>query len=392
MRPSPNPEPAPPRSLAFMVVASLCYIGACAERPDKHAQMQPVYSDASFDDLLGWAGDDHGGALSAMILSCPHLERHGLPSFGTPSVWREICSDARENIQSKAGNAKQFFERNFRPLAISGPAGSEGLITGYFEPELRGSRTRDTRFNVPLHVRPPDLVSINLARFSNDLKGRRISGRIIGGSLVPYYDRVRIENGVLEGKKLELVWVDSLVDAFFLHIQGSGRIKLRNGQMIRLGYAGTNGRPYTAIGRELIRRGVLSRKETSMQTIRKWLKQNPAGGIKLMQTNESYVFFRELRGPGPVGALGVALTPERSLAIDRRLLPLGLPIWLETTLPGGTPFRRLMVAQDTGGAIQGVVRADVFWGSGTRARNVAGEMKSRGKYWLLVPHEREPKS
>ena len=186
--------------------------------------------------------------------------------------------------------------------------------------------------------------------------------------------------------------MDSAADAFFLHIQGSGRIRLPDGSIMRVGYAGTNGHPYTAIGRELIARGAVPREKMSMQAIRGWLTANPADGARLMRTNKSYVFFRELTGDGPLGAQGVALTPERSLAVDRRLLPLGLPVWLDTAEPDGTPFRRLMVAQDTGGAIRGAVRADVFWGPGARAADRAGKMKSPGRYWFLIPRAAKPAS
>ena len=210
---------------------------------------------------------------------------------------------------------------------------------------------------------------------------------MVQGRLIPYHNRHQIERGALRGRKLELVWVDSAADAFFLHIQGSGRIRLRDGSVLRVGYAGTNGHPYTAIGRDLIARGAILREKMSMQAIRDWMSANPAEGAALMRTNKSYIFFRELTGPGPLGAQGVALTPERSIAVDRSALPLGLPVWLDTTLPDGaaTPYRRLMVAQDTGGAIKGAVRADVFWGPGARAARMAGAMKSPGRYWFLIP-------
>ena len=289
-----------------------------------------------------------------------------MPGYGTAATWQVICRGAREVSKNRPGGAQQFFEKHFIPAAISGRGGPTGLITGYYEPELRGARQRTARFNVPLHVRPPDLVTVSLGHFRDDLKGKKISGRVVQGRLVPYPDRGKIERGALKNRKLELVWVDSAADAFFLHIQGSGRIKLRDGVIMRVGYAGTNGHAYTAIGRELIARGEIPREKMSMQAIRGWLEVNPADGAELMRTNRSYVFFRELTGDGPLGAQGVKLTPKRSLAIDRRLLPLGLPVWLDTTEPDGTPFRRLMIAQDTGGAIRGAVRGDVFWGPGTK--------------------------
>lgn len=314
--------------------------------------------------------------------------------FGTAAIWRTICAEARTLAAGDDRAARAFFERRFTPAEVSGKDGTDGLITGYFEPELQGSRKRQGRFNVPLHVRPPDLVAVDLGRFSEDLKGKRIAGRVVQGRLIPYHNRRQIERGALKGKKLELVWVEDAADAFFLHIQGSGRIRLRDDAILRVGYAGTNGQPYTAIGRALIAQGKIPRERMSMQAIRQWMRANPAEGAKLMRTNKSYVFFRELTGAGPIGAQGVALTPERSIAIDRGILPLGLPVWMDTALPdaASTPYRRLMIAQDTGGAIKGPVRADVFWGPGARAAEMAGKMKSPGRYWFLRPRSAAPGS
>ena len=375
---------------AVCVIAAV--LSACTHKQPTPPDQKPVFENVRFAALPGWQTDAHAAALGALIRSCPPMEKRGVPGFGSATDWRAICTEARNIPPGKNNAARRFFERNFEPRAVRGPGGRTGLITGYYEPELRGARKRSKRFNVPLHLRPGDLISVNLGRFDKDLKGRRIAGRVVKGSLVPYHDRARIERGALRGRKLELVWVDSAADAFFLHIQGSGRIRLRNGNIMRVGYADTNGLPYTAIGRELIRRGEVPRKNMSMQAIRTWLAAHPAKGAALMRTNKSYVFFRRLTGPGPLGAQGVALTPERSLAVDRRLLPLGLPVWLETNRPDGAAFRRLMVAQDTGGAIRGAVRADVFWGPGAGAADIAGRMKSAGRYWFLVPRPRKPLS
>lgn len=384
---------SPFRTLAcwLTVAAPLALLG-CAETGEKPAPDKPVFSTVTFDTLPGWKSDDHAGAIGALLKSCPPMERRGVPGFGDASVWRDICKQARGVAKNDRAAAQRFFELNFRPAAVSGRDGPSGLMTGYYEPELRGARQQSARFNVPLHVRPPDLVTVSLGRFREDLKGKRIAGRVVQGRLIPYPDRGSIERGALNNKDLELVWVDSAADAFFLHIQGSGRIRLPDGAIMRVGYAGTNGHPYTAIGRELIARGAVPREKMSMQAIRGWLAANPGDGARLMRTNKSYVFFRELTGDGPLGAQGVALTPERSLAVDRRLLPLGLPVWLDTTEPDGTTFRRLMVAQDTGGAIRGAVRADVFWGPGARAADRAGKMKSAGRYWFLIPRRAKPTS
>ncbi len=322
------------------------------------------------------------------------MEKRGVSGFGSAAVWQSICAEARTLTPGDDSAARAFLEKNFIPAAVSGRDGAEGLITGYFEPELRGALKRQGPFNVPLHLRPPELVAVDLGRFDKSLKGKRIAGRVVEGRLVPFHKRAQIERGALRGRELELVWVDDAADAFFLHIQGSGRIMLRDGSVMRVGYAGTNGHPYTAIGRELIARGEIPRERMSMQEIRKWMQANPAEGAELMRTNESYVFFRKLAGPGPLGAQGVALTPERSIAVDRNILPLGLPVWIDTELPTepAGPYRRLMIAQDTGGAIRGAVRADIFWGPGARAAQMAGSMKSPGRYWFLRPRSTVPGS
>lgn len=382
-----------------VVLAAVSGLSACTQtKQPSDTPDTPVFRDVPYSALPGWATDRHAAAIPALLRSCPPLEKRGArgfeKDFGAAAVWQTVCAEARSLTAGDDRAARAFFERRFIPAEVSGRDGADGLITGYFEPELQGSRKREGRFNVPLHLRPPDLVAVDLGRFSEELKGKRIAGRVVQGRLIPYHNRRQIERGALKGKKLELVWVDDAADAFFLHIQGSGRIKLRDDTVMRVGYAGTNGQPYTAIGRELIAQGKIPRERMSMQAIRQWMRANPAEGAKLMRTNKSYVFFRELTGAGPIGAQGVALTPERSIAIDRGILPLGLPVWMDTVLPdtAATPYRRLMVAQDTGGAIKGAVRADVFWGPGARAAEMAGKMKSPGRYWFLRPRVVAPGS
>lgn len=245
---------------------------------------------------------------------------------------------------------------------------------------------------MPLLQRPADLVAVELGGFRDSLKGERIAGRIDGNRLVPYETRAEIDAGALGDRARPLVWVDDPIDAFFLHIQGSGKVALDDGSAIRVGYAGQNGHVYFAIGRELIRREVLTRETVSLQTIRAWMEANPAEAEPLMHLNPSYIFFRELDRGGPVGAQNVILTPQASLAIDRSLLPLGAPMWVDVQDPLApeTRWRRLMIAQDTGGAIRGPVRGDVFWGAGAEAEARAGVMKSRGRYWLLLPAGVDP--
>jgi membrane-bound lytic murein transglycosylase A len=240
---------------------------------------------------------------------------------------------------------------------------------------------------VPLYGLPGDLVQIDLGQFAPDLKGRSIAGRVENGRLRPYPDRAAIEAGHLNGKGLEILWVDDAADAFFLQVQGSGRVALAEGGVARLGFAGHNGLGYVAIGRLLIDAGKIPREAMSMQAIRAWLAANPAEAATLMRRNPRYVFFREIAGDGPLGAGGVALTPGRSLAVDRKFVPLGAPVWLDTVEPGAEakPLRRLVVAQDVGGAIQGPVRGDLFLGSGEAALEQAGRMRSPGGYYLLLP-------
>jgi membrane-bound lytic murein transglycosylase A len=311
---------------------------------------------------------------------------------------------------------RALLETDFRAFQIKNRDLEEGLFTGYYEPLLRGSRRRRAPYDVPLYKLPRDLITIDLGRFREELRGQRLAGRVEGRELLPYAERRAIEGGALARRDLELLWVDDPIDAFFLQIQGSGQIELPDGRRLRLGYAGQNGHPYFAIGRELIARGALTREQVSLQSIRAWLQENPEQATEVMALNASYVFFRELEGEGPIGSHGVVLTPGRSLAIDRSFLPLGAPLWLDTTFPtpervpttvmtssaGATatepsphsvdpaqpasaPLQRLVVAQDTGGAIRGPVRGDLFWGAGEEAEELAGHMKQQGRLYLLLP-------
>ena len=270
------------------------------------------------------------------------------------------------------------------------PDGTDtGLVTGYYEPLLQGSKTRSERYRYPLYARPDDMVNIELGSVYPELASRRLRGKLNGGKLTPYYSRAEIDvlQSPLNGK--ELLWVDDIVDLFFLQIQGSGYIVFENGDGLHVGYADQNGQPYQSIGKVLIERGELTAEKASMQGIKDWGRRNPEKLRELLNTNPSYVFFRELPPglSGPLGALGVPIAAERSLAIDPRYIPLGAPIYLSTTLPNSSqPLQRLMVAQDTGGAIKGAVRADFFWGAGYEAGQKAGAMKQRdSRMWVLLP-------
>lgn len=344
---------------------------------------------ASFDDLPGWGKDDLKEFAAvyakscARILKAPSEKDFGaLPEAGTYVKWQGVCLDMKALDAGDNAAIKAFMERHFRPYSVRNHDDPYGLFTGYYEALLRGSLTRSAVYNIPLYARPDDLVMVDLGEFRDELKGQRIAGRVKGGNLKPYETRAQIVAGQWPHNDQVLVWVDDPVDAFFVQIQGSGVVELAEGGTIRIGYAGQNGHIYTAIGRELIARGELDKEKVSMQAIREWLATHPAQADEIMNTNESYVFFKVLEGEGPLGGENVALTPGRSLAVDRSLLAYGLPLWVDIEAPA---MRRLMVAQDTGGAIRGPVRGDVFWGFGPQAEALAGPMKSKGRYWALLP-------
>ncbi|MGH6899545.1 MAG: murein transglycosylase A [Geminicoccaceae bacterium] len=385
-------------------------LAACApeRRVEPAPEPTPVFTlrPIAYEQLIGWRADDPREALSAFRRSCAKLDQHGAatpmgpdPWFGEIGDWRLVCADAATVAEGSADQARDFFEDHFSPYLVADGDDPEGLFTGYYEPLLFGSRHFGGAYTVPLHRPPDDLVRVDLARFNPQLAGYAIYGRVQGGQFVPYYSRADIATGMLAGRGLELLWVDDPIDKFFLQIQGSGQVQLDDGSLIRVGYASQNGHPYRAIGRDLIEIGGLTREEVSLPTIKAWLEAHPGDASHIMARNRSYIFFEERPelGPddGPLGAQGVSLTAGRSLAVDRRYIPFGVPVWLDTTAPwpdGEGPLRRLMVAQDTGGAIKGVVRGDVFWGAGARAEAIAGHMKSRGRYAVLLPRTLIPVS
>jgi len=295
-------------------------------------------------------------------------------------------------VAPTAAVARAFFESRLQPWSLTNPDGStRGLVTGYYEPLLRGSRTRAHPYLQPVLGVPPDLLTIDLGSVLPELKNMRLRGRLQGNKVVPYFSRAEIGKRANEGGERVLLYVDDPVELFFLQVQGSGRVQLPDGSKLRLAYADQNGHPYQSIGRVLVDRGEMSLEQASMQSIKQWARANPSRVGELLNANPSYVFFREeaLRGKegdGPNGALGVPLTPERSIAVDPRHVPLGAPVFMATTLPDSAqPWRRLLMAQDTGGAIRGVVRADLFWGFGAAAGNQAGRMKQQGQMWVLLP-------
>jgi membrane-bound lytic murein transglycosylase A len=342
----------------------------------------PLMTPTTFGALPGWQQDDLREAWPAFMASCR--------AVGSKAQWKTPCTAARVVDARDATAVRQFFEQNFVPNLVRSADGADsGLITGYYEPMLRGARIRGGAFQTPLYRVPDDLLTVDLAGVYPSLKGMRLRGRLSGKTVVPYSTRAEIERAKFSGK--ELLWVDDPVEAFFLEVQGSGRVQLdESGETVRIAYADQNGHPYKAIGRWLVEQGELSVQDATAQGIKAWITAHPERRQELFNVNPSFVFFREERLPdpnvGPKGALGVPLTPARSVAIDPAFIPLGAPLFLATTEAGSdVPMRRLMMAQDTGGAIRGAVRADFFYGFGGQAPDHAGRMKQRGTIWVLLP-------
>ncbi|MHC8491466.1 murein transglycosylase A [Thalassospira sp. SM2505] len=374
-------------------------------KPEDELSLRP----ATFTMLDGWQSDDMRPAIRAFARSCKAMLRRDDDKMvgpdgrmGTIGQWRNVCEMAVSlDVDAlRKEDARAFFESDFKPYLSGNANNPEGLFTGYYEPELRGSLTREGPYQTPIYLKPDDMISVDLGDFSDELKGKKLVGRLTGSNLKPYFDRAAIEQGALSGRDLEMVWVDDAVDAFFLQIQGSGRVVLPDNSVLRIGYAATNGHPYFAIGRELIERGALTRETVSLQTIRKWLHDNPGEADGVMNTNASFVFFRPLQTDpndptaGPLGSQGVALEPGRSLAVDRRFHAMGVPVWVETRDPmnADRSFNRMMIAQDTGGAIRGPVRGDIFFGPGEDAALFAGHMNRKGQKYVLLPNSIDPAS
>ena len=335
----------------------------------------------SWNDLPGWRSDDPAAAWSALLTSCGALR--------TQDAWRQVCAAALALQRPDREQARHFFETQFMPYQLLQADGAvEGLATGYYEPLLRGSRTQTARYRFPIYGVPDDLLTLDLPAFSAEPRDARARARLDGKRVVPYFDRAQIEASSAPLRGREIAWVDDLVELFFLQIQGSGRLDLEDGSVMRVGYADHNGHGYRSIGRLLIDRGELTPDRASMQGIKAWAQQNPDKLRAVLDYNPRYVFFRELPQGlgGPLGAQGVPLTARRSIAIDPRFVPLGAPVFLSTTWPLSTkPLNQLMLSQDTGSAIRGAVRADFFWGYGDEAGREAGRMKQALRMWLLLP-------
>ncbi|HEY4275622.1 MAG TPA: murein transglycosylase A [Rhizomicrobium sp.] len=338
----------------------------------------PLMAAARFSDLSGWSAADLNPGLAAFRRSCDVIAKkppnEKLSDYaGTAADWQAVCERAD-------GDARAFFERNFTPYAFAG----EGLFTGYYEPEIRGSRTRQGAYQTPVYGLPTDLIRVDLAQFKPEFKGEHVSGKLSGQALVPYAARAEIDaKGVATADIL--FWCNDPVALFFLQIQGSGRVRFDDGSAARIAYAGENGRPYTAVGRVLLASGEIAREKISLATIRDWLKSHPNLARGVMEKNESYIFFREMplgdTALGSNGVQGVPLTLLGSLAIDLRKNALGAPYYV-----AADPVHALLIAQDTGGAIRGAVRGDVFFGFGEKAEQSAGDMKAQGRMFVLLPN------
>lgn len=399
---------APLRSLRWSLTAlAALALAACTSSPPPTTQtptvlpdppaLPAVYRPVDWASLPGIAQDATREVWPALLVGCKVLPaRPGLPEAVATS-WRNACSAAALVDARDESSVRAFLAQYFSPYQVTFPDGrEEGLVTGYYEPKLDGSRLRTARYTVPLYAKPDDLLTVELGDLHPELKGRRVRARLDGQRVVPYWSRNEIESGRAPPPDKVLAYVADPVDAFFLQIQGSGRISLADGSVIRVGYADQNGHPYRSIARVLVDRGEMTLEASSMQAIRSWGRKHAAKLPALLDENPSYVFFREVAPPapgtleaaidGPIGSLGVPLLARRTIAVDPRAIPLGTPVWIATTMPlSNRPLQRLVIAQDTGGAIRGAVRADYFWGFGDTAAKEAGRMRQQGRLWMLWP-------
>lgn len=370
---------------SIIVFIGFSFLTSC-HKPSSSFELHPI----KFSELPNWDKDQLTQVWTPFIRSCSKLKE--MPEetifLNDQSItnWNAVCRKALSLHEPSETLIRNYFESNFTPYAVSVNNDNKGLFTGYYEPLLRGSRVKNKQFNVPLYKRPNDLVTIeNLGLFRKDLKGLRLSGRVVDNNVIPYFTHAEIDGGgILAGN--ELLWIRDPIDAFFIQIQGSAAIKLENNKVIHINFAASNGRAYTAIGKILIEQNLLNRNEVSMQSIRHYLETHPQQMKSILFQNESYVFFKEIED-GPVGAQGVVLTPERSLAVDPLYISYGTPIWLDIPHPlNKSRIQHLVIAQDKGGAIKGPLRGDYFWGTGQKAGESAGVMKSIGTYYLLLPN------
>ncbi len=394
----PVPPPAPPKSQCECVDKTPVQIpegtkpaGTAPSEVKPPEAKVPDYSllkPSQWDEVDGLPLDNLSQAWPAWMQSCSTL-------INKPT-WKNVCTAANqlnEQVAKKPTSeaVQAYFKAYFSVYKTTNVDGTDsGMITGYYQPILKGSRTKSAQYPNPLYAAPADMITVELDSIFPELKFKRVRGRLVGNKLVPYYNRGEIETEASPLKGREFIYIDDIIDVFFLQIQGSGLVQLDNGEQVHVGYADQNGHPYNSIGRLLVERGELTLAQASMQGIKNWARNNLAKLRDLLNSNPSYVFFRELPAglPGPLGALGVPILGERSVAIDPKFVPLGAPVFLSTTEPNSVkPLKRMMMAQDTGGAIKGGVRADFFWGAGPEAGAKAGAMKQAGKIWVFLPKE-----
>jgi membrane-bound lytic murein transglycosylase A len=376
-----------------IVIVVVMLLAACQVAPPAPPTARARFVPATFDAVPGWTDDRQDAAWPALVVGCRALTA----TSNASAPWRAPCAAAALVDGTDPRAVRTFLESQFSPYRVVAADGNDsGLVTGYYEPLLTGSRTSTEKFTAPLYAVPDDLLTVDLATLYPELKDKRVRGRIEGKRVVPYWPRADIERGNAPPAGKAIAYVAEPVDAFFLQIQGSGRIRLDDGSVMRVGYADQNGHPFRSIARVLIERGELTPERASKQAIEAWGRANPDKLPALLDENPSYVFFREIPAPapgsleaaidGPIGTLGVPLLAERTIAVDARVIPLGAPVFLATTYPlSPRPLTRLVLAQDTGGAIRGAVRADFFWGTGDAAGREAGRMRQEGRIWLLWP-------
>jgi membrane-bound lytic murein transglycosylase A len=391
-----HPRVRGPILAPIALTSAALLLAGCAATAGIHAPKPatPAPNTAAFDALPGWSTDHVADAMPALLRGCARLaltppdQKLGGAALapghgGQAGDWLAVCAEARALPPDDEAAARQFLQTRFDLVPLTDSANAAGLFTGYYEPEVAGSREENRAYHVPLLTKPAGLVD------QTDATGAHQTGRLQDGALVPYYTRAEIDHGALRRQRLDLIYLKSPIDLFFLQIQGAGRIDLPNGRVVRVGYAAGNGQPYVPIGRVLSGRGDLAPDDVTAGSIRAWLQQHPRAARATMELNPSYTFFREIPGlspdEGPPGTLGVQLTPLRSIAVDPTRVPLGAPVWVDTTNPDGTTLQRLMLAQDTGSAITGGLRADIFYGWGPQAEDDAGRMQAPGRAWLLLP-------
>ncbi|MEZ5536051.1 MAG: murein transglycosylase A [Thiolinea sp.] len=366
--------------VAILLTGLLTGLSGCDDQDEQPDPSLPPPS-ASWEQLPGWHNDRHGEAWPALLSNCRVMPKKA-------DEWKTICDAAGKLTDPDDETVRRFFESYFEPEQLLSENGDpEGLMTGYYEPLLHGSFTPDERYKYPLYKTPEELLIVDLSSLYPELKGKRVRGRLVGNKVLPFYDRAAIDGEEQPLKGQEILWVDNRDDAFFLQIQGSGRVQLPDGKIIGVGYDNQNGHPYVSIGKKLIESGKADRQHMNLFTLKDWLRENDAEAQALLNENPSYVFFnlREDVEEGPRGSLNVPLTAERSIAVDRNRISLGSALWVDTRYPDESPLQKLVFAQDTGGAIRGELRGDFFFGTGEQAEYHAGRMKQSASFYLLKP-------